>query len=387
MVLPADATSRCAEHSEEMTDKPILFSSPMSSAILAGRKSQTRRTLDSRHLKFWRDFNFRRIDGYPNYLIGRDGIVYHDFGGVDVRPLKPNPGSKGYAAVSICRDGKATTINIHPIVARAWLGPPPSARHEVRHLNSDRMDARLENIDWATPEENWTDRASLGNGIHEDHHAAKLTVEQVAVIRASSASQRALASEYGVAQSTIWSVRSGDHWKPRPVPRPRNVPLPVLPRFWVREPYYQFGHWIPQGRTKTDLIKWAFKPGGEPTFEMPIRWRRARRTGDEHTPAWHARLGRFMPRSYSRTTLTVTDVRVQMLKEISVNDCYEEGCFRPDPRKCLGSEVTIRDNARGEYRRIWNSINGDGAWESNPWVGAYTFSVEQKNIDAEGDGR
>lgn len=35
------------------------------------------------------------------------------------------------------------------------------------------------------------------------------------------------------------------------------------------------------------------------------------------------------------------------------------------------------------FRHLWNSINGAGAWETNPWVAAYTFTVEHRNIDAE----
>ena len=85
------------------------------------------------------------------------------------------------------------------------------------------------------------------------------------------------------------------------------------------------------------------------------------------------RVSIHMPRWASRITLRVTDVRVERLNEISVADCYAEGCFRPDPTRILGSEVTIRDNARGEYRRIWEHINGPGSWDANPWVWVVSF--------------
>jgi hypothetical protein len=82
-----------------------------------------------------------------------------------------------------------------------------------------------------------------------------------------------------------------------------------------------------------------------------------------------------MPRWASRLTLEITDVRVERLQEISVADCYAEGCYRPEG-PILGSEVTRRDNARGEYRRLWESINGAGSWAANPWVWAITFKVQ-----------
>lgn len=43
--------------------------------------------------------------------------------------------------------------------------------------------------------------------------SAKLTLEQVQAIRASTESERALAAEYGVNRSVIGGIRRGDRWK------------------------------------------------------------------------------------------------------------------------------------------------------------------------------
>jgi len=37
---------------------------------------------------------------------------------------------------------------------------------------------------------------------------------------------------------------------------------------------------------------------------------------------------------------------------------------------------------RAAFCRLWNSINGPGAWEANPWVAAISFDVIRANIDA-----
>lgn len=75
----------------------------------------------------------------------------------------------------------------------------------------------------------------------------------------------------------------------------------------------------------------------------------------------------FMRRADSRTTLEITDVRVQRVQEISEEDAIEEGC--------PGDHAADRDlDAVDEYRRLWDSINGKRSpWESNPWVWAITF--------------
>jgi hypothetical protein len=78
-----------------------------------------------------------------------------------------------------------------------------------------------------------------------------------------------------------------------------------------------------------------------------------------------------MPRVHSRLTLHVTDVRVERLNDISPDDAAEEGAV------CDMSARTFVDH----YRNIWERINGAGSWAKNPWVAAYTFTVERANID------
>jgi hypothetical protein len=85
----------------------------------------------------------------------------------------------------------------------------------------------------------------------------------------------------------------------------------------------------------------------------------------KHRQAMH------MPRWASRLTLTVTDVRVERLQDCSEADAFAEGVS--------ASEYWPATMA---YRDLWDSINGLGAWDENPWVAAYTFTVERGNIDA-----
>lgn len=90
----------------------------------------------------------------------------------------------------------------------------------------------------------------------------------------------------------------------------------------------------------------------------------------------------FMPRWASRLTLTVTDVRVQRLQEISEEDAEAEGYPSKEQRATSGV-AEIRDAYPiAWYSWLWEQINGVGSWEANPWVAAYSFTVERRNIDA-----
>lgn len=89
------------------------------------------------------------------------------------------------------------------------------------------------------------------------------------------------------------------------------------------------------------------------------------------------RVAIHMPRWASRLTLTVTDVRVQRLQEISAVDAEAEGWDRKgDPHMPWGT-IAIH-----WFMGVWGQLHGVASWEVNPEVVALTFTAEQRNIDA-----
>lgn len=108
--------------------------------------------------------------------------------------------------------------------------------------------------------------------------------------------------------------------------------------------------------------------------------------GEDSGMVWRPSI--HMPRWASRLTLIVTDVRVERLQAISEADAVAEGCFKGKASgRVFANEAAMHiggdewANARDWYADIWEAINGPGAWEANPWVAAYTFTVIPKNID------
>lgn len=104
------------------------------------------------------------------------------------------------------------------------------------------------------------------------------------------------------------------------------------------------------------------------------------------------RPGIHMPRWASRLTLTVTDVRVERLNDCSEVDAIAEGVAQyPCEGDGRGPGATYWTAQQGAdisrttpvaaYAALWDSINGAGAWDANPWVIAISFTVEQRNID------
>jgi hypothetical protein len=86
----------------------------------------------------------------------------------------------------------------------------------------------------------------------------------------------------------------------------------------------------------------------------------------------------FMPREACRILLEVTDVRVERLQHISEEDALAEGvqpnCL-PRISKTGSGEIFYPegDYPTEHYERLWESINGRGSWEKNPWVWVVSF--------------
>ena len=171
-------------------------------------------------------------------------------------------------------------------------------------------------------------------------------------------------------------------------------------RLWVREAWKP-GAWRDDGRVALDYLAspeltqtpWVTLPETADWAEIWPRWTDevsaagsvADADGMHHwepgqSPLrWRSPI--HMPRWASRLTLTVTDVRVQRLQDISVLDIGAEGIPLP-PADAVPPSSYYQDVMRDGYRALWNNLHGPEAWDANPWVAALTFTVRQGNIDA-----
>lgn len=166
---------------------------------------------------------------------------------------------------------------------------------------------------------------------------------------------------------TYWAIFDGDLEAGRV-----RVPYAIGDRLWVRESF---------SYETLDVDRNGFMP--------PWYWADGNPTSGDFTrpkPSIH------MPRWASRLTLTVTDVRVQRLQEISAADARGEGVVHNNVVNRLdgaplwsvpGTSAGGR-HAIAAFSALLDQINGPGAWAANPWVVALTFTVERGNIDTLG---
>jgi hypothetical protein len=144
-------------------------------------------------------------------------------------------------------------------------------------------------------------------------------------------------------------------------------------QLWVRESFWAYGKWEQRYSEKKQRMEWCFV---DMTVERDRLYQYADPTPEKFRhrrdidPAWWPRNSIHMPRKASRIQLEITAIRVERLQDISEADAIAEGVtFEPThPRhqQHMGKDA---------YQRLWESINGDGSWDANPWVWIVEFKV------------
>ncbi len=59
-------------------------------------------------------------------------------------------------------------------------------------------------------------------------------------------------------------------------------------------------------------------------------------------------------------------MRVERLRDISTADAYAEGA------------PVVGLSPQADFRALWESINGGGSWDANPWVWVVSFKRLEK---------
>lgn len=136
---------------------------------------------------------------------------------------------------------------------------------------------------------------------------------------------------------------------------------------------YRAGGCIPVGRNTSEGPDFLIHKWAQPDTTCCEAWK----------PSIH------MPRWASRITLEITGVRVERLQDISKADAIAEGI----ESLTYGGETTWRDYSLNDewaavspmlyhpidsYESLWESINGPGSWDANPFV----WIVEFKRVEA-----
>ena len=148
----------------------------------------------------------KKIPGFSKYEIDRTGIIYDC---ISNYVTKPYVNSNGYYRVSLTPDG-ATSKNrqnkyLQRLVAETFI-PNPKNSPFVNHINANKLDNRVENLEWCTASENMLHESRLkktGKRVYAfDSKTGKFYK--------SFESIKAAGRDIGVDSTTITKVINGD---------------------------------------------------------------------------------------------------------------------------------------------------------------------------------
>lgn len=91
--------------------------------------------------------------GYPDYKVSNLGRVCNKTGKI-LKPAKcGGADGRSYYTVKLSKNGECKNVRVHRLVANAFI-PNPDNKMEVNHIDGDRFNNVVSNLEWSTRSEN-----------------------------------------------------------------------------------------------------------------------------------------------------------------------------------------------------------------------------------------
>lgn len=160
------------------------------------------------------------------YRVDKIGNVY----GLNGRKLKPAKDKKGYLRVGLTINGKLCTKKVHRLVAEAFI-PNPDNKPCVNHINGNKDNNFVYNLEWVTYKENTkhaidnglfyfnSPKESINKIIKKGSLNGNALLDEVKVLEIRKKykpriyTKAMLALEYGVKEACIKDVVNRNSWK------------------------------------------------------------------------------------------------------------------------------------------------------------------------------
>lgn len=124
------------------------------------------------------------IPEYPNYQIYKNGVVMNHTTG---KIISTYISTTGYRFTRLWKNNFTQTFPIHRLLAKAYI-PNPENKREVNHIDGNKFNNSLDNLEWATPSENM--KNAMKRGVVKcaykkgfNHVGCKLKMEDIIYIR------------------------------------------------------------------------------------------------------------------------------------------------------------------------------------------------------------
>ena len=171
----------------------------------------------------------KQVLGFEDYSVDTDGRIFSEKFG-KVRELKGIDNGGGYLQVELWKNGKSKRMQMHRLVAMAFLDNPENYA-EVNHKNGIKTDNRLDNLEWCSRSMNQKHAFAIGlkSNKGSKNNASKITDEQAIEIfsRLDNGEQPIeITKDYPTSRNAITKMKTGRTWTHIPRLTPKKYKSP-----------------------------------------------------------------------------------------------------------------------------------------------------------------
>jgi YesN/AraC family two-component response regulator len=151
--------------------------------------------------------NWQEIKESPGYWISDQGKVR----GIRGTIIKTNLTNKGYEKLRIKVDGLKKTFLVHRLVLKAF-GPEQPPDTTCDHINRIKTDNRIENLRWATKEQQHANTKSVQGSENSFHKLVEDDIPKIKKLLEQGVPQRQIGQTFNISQANISKIHRGVAW-------------------------------------------------------------------------------------------------------------------------------------------------------------------------------
>jgi hypothetical protein len=162
----------------------------------------------------------------PLYFVSKDGCIYSTVTNKLINQQRVSDKDHSYQRVTLTSNELSSTVKVHHVVARTFLGQRPSGVYGevIRHLDGNAFNNHLSNLAYGSHKQNAED--SLQHGTRHSK-LSTADVMNVKLLLACKHTLQSVANAFSVSRATIAAIHSGRTWQHLigvPISNPYRVP-------------------------------------------------------------------------------------------------------------------------------------------------------------------
>ena len=153
---------------------------------------------------------FRDLKDFDNYQISNLGRIYSKKRRTCLKVKRL--GNSGYYQIRLSKDGKYVYKNLHRLLAETFI-PNPNNYRTVNHINGNKLDNRLANLEWADDCKQQHESCLLGLKPTTQHILTTEEIIEVYKLYSEGVSQGKLAKQFNTRKQQIAKLVKGQRHK------------------------------------------------------------------------------------------------------------------------------------------------------------------------------